>query len=139
MLKTYHGTCHCGAVEFEVPLDLSQGTNRCNCTYCRKTRHWGAAVADPTTLRVTNGQAAISTYNGRDGGPDAPIAHAFCSHCGTKLFTTGDIAELGGRFASVYLPALEDATEAELIAAPVFWCDGLHDNWWNPAAETRHL
>jgi hypothetical protein len=46
---------------------------------------------------------------------------------------------MGGRFASVFLAALDDATEVELIAAPLVWCDGLHDSWWNAPSETRHL
>ena len=33
----------------------------------------------------------------------------------------------------------DDASEQELIAAPVSWADGLHDNLWNPPADTRHL
>ena len=30
-------------------------------------------------------------------------------------------------------------TAEHKVATPVNWCDGLHDNWWNPPEEIRHL
>jgi len=133
MLKTYRGGCHCGAVRFEADLDLAQGASRCNCTFCRKTRNWSARTT-PAHFRLTQGAGGVTRYAG-----SGHSGHGFCATCGVRLFTAGDIPELGGAYVTVALAALEDASEAELIAAPLIWCDGRHDAWWNPPAEVRHL
>jgi len=38
MKKTYHGSCHCGAVRFECELDLAEDTSKCNCSIYTKMR-----------------------------------------------------------------------------------------------------
>ncbi|MFC3630033.1 GFA family protein [Paracoccus angustae] len=137
-MKTYRGSCFCGAITFEADGDLADGTMRCNCRFCRKTRYWEMRLPDPDGLRILRGEDALAeTPRSRNDGVD--MRHAFCGRCGTRLWTWGDIAEMGGRFAMVFVPALDDVPEADLIAAPVFHADGAHDTWWNEAAETRHL
>ncbi|MDO5706734.1 MAG: GFA family protein [Paracoccus sp. (in: a-proteobacteria)] len=138
-MKTYHGSCFCGAVASEADGDLADGTMRCNCRFCRKTRYWEMRLPAPDGFRVIQGAELVAVTPPSDGNDDPPIRNIFCPKCGTRLWSQGDIEEMGGRFVQVFVPALDDATEAELIAAPVFWADGAHDNWWNPAPETRHL
>ena len=132
--KTYHGSCHCKAVTFEVDLDLSHGTGRCNCTYCRKVREWGAMVK-PEQFRLS-GAENLTRY---PADPARPNASYFCRICGIRTHGAGDIPELGGPYVGVQIPALDDATPEEIIAAPVRWMDGLNDDWFNLPAETRHL
>lgn len=77
-MKTLKGTCHCGAVEFEV--DLANGfenVRRCNCSMCSRK---GAIMAGVPLdrLRVVKGADKLSLYQW-----NTRIAkHYFCSVCG---------------------------------------------------------
>ncbi|BAT58492.1 glutathione-dependent formaldehyde-activating enzyme [Variibacter gotjawalensis] len=133
MLKTFHGSCHCGAVTYEADLDLSAGTSRCNCTICTKSRNWGIGIK-PDAFRLTAGEDNLADYSRSDAAH-----HRFCRTCGIKTHGHGEIPEIGGAYVSVVLATLNDVTPEELIAAPVTYCDGRNNNWWNPPAETRHL
>ena len=138
-MTTYQGRCFCGAVTFEADGDLSQATLRCNCNFCRKMRYWEMRLPDPQGFRLTAGRAHLAeTPPSRPSDGAGQMHHYFCRDCGTRLWTEGDIAELGGFFRAVFVPALE-VDAAELVAAPVAWLDGLHDNWFEAAPETRHL
>lgn len=137
-MTRYHGSCFCGAVAFEAMGDLSQGTMRCNCRFCRKMRYWEMRLPDPETFRVTRGAGHLAETP-RAQADGVNMHHHFCARCGTRLWTQGDIAEMGGRFVMVCVNALDDVPEAELIAAPIHYADGARDNWWHPAPEVRHL
>lgn len=134
MLKTYKGGCHCGAVKFEADIDLAQGTNKCNCSICTKTRNWNVIIK-PAAFRLLSGDAALSNYQfGTKAGH-----HLFCRHCGVRSFERGYIEQIGGDYVSVKLAALDDVEPRELIEAPVKYANGRDNSWWTPPAETRHL
>jgi len=136
MRKTYHGSCHCKVVRFTADLDLSQGTGKCNCTFCWKQRMW-KAYGQPGDVTVLSGEEALVDYaKVGDGGESH---HRFCGRCGIALFGDGDLKENGGPFVAVHLSALDDLPLAELLDAPVRYMDGLNDAWGNPPAETRQL
>ena len=134
MLKTYHGSCHCGAVRFEADIDFAQGTNKCNCSICTKTRNWNVLLK-PDAFRLLSGADALSDYQfGSKAGH-----HLFCKHCGVRSFERGHLEQIGGDYVSVKVLALDDANVDEILAAPVRFANVRDNAWWNPPAETRHL
>jgi hypothetical protein len=133
--KTHHGSCHCGRIKFEADLDLAAGTTKCNCTSCWKKRLW-TARARPEDFRSLCGEQELSGY--RAG---AATGHrGFCKHCGVIPYAWVDAAEWNdGAYVSINVAALDDLEPAELIAAPIQYCDGRANNWWNEPGEKRHL
>lgn len=149
MLKTYRGSCHCGAVRFECRLDLAPAgarsepeldgvwwtsSFRCNCSWCAKTRFWKGFVR-PADFRLVSGEEVISEY--RFGG--AEVSHRFCSRCGVHPFSSASLEPMGGDFYAVNIACLDDATAEELAAAPITYEDGRNDAWERPPAVTRFL
>lgn len=122
-LKTYTGSCHCGAVRFEADLDLGEGSNRCNCSYCAKARAWFAFAKGPERFRLLDG-ARVSEYRWiPSGDAESHLTFSFCSHCGVRTYAQGNLESLGGVFHAVSVPAL-DLTIEERAAIPIRYING---------------
>src|ERR1700758_322796 len=72
------GTCHCGAVAFEVTLENGlQDLRRCNCSLCRRKGTIMASVL-VGSLTVTRGADMLSIYQWNTKA----AKHYFCKTCG---------------------------------------------------------
>jgi hypothetical protein len=138
-LKTYSGSCHCGTVRYQADIDLSEGTNKCNCSICTKARAWFVLVK-PDRFRLLAGAEAQGEYQWTPPGRSNPILHyLFCKTCGVRAFGWGETKSLGGKWYFVSVASLDDADPDELAAAPIRYADGRHDRFNQPAQDTRLL
>ncbi|NKE66284.1 GFA family protein [Ramlibacter sp. RBP-2] len=77
-METRTGSCHCGAVVFEVDLeDGFENLRRCNCSLCRRK---GAVMASVPLerLRIVRGEDKLALYQWNT----RRARHYFCSACG---------------------------------------------------------
>src|SRR5947209_19054577 len=83
-VETYTGSCHCGAIRFEADIDLDEGSNRCNCSYCAKARTWFAFAKGPQRFRLLDG-TGVSEYRWTPPGELEPhMTFTFCRTCGIR-------------------------------------------------------
>ena len=135
MLRTYTGSCHCGAIRFEADVDISGGTGKCNCTICAKMRLW-SVDAKPEVFRLIAGEADLTDYQGNN----KVAHHVFCKRCGVRPFEWVDMPNMSSsKYYNINVACLDGVDIDELVAAPVTYYDGRNDNWGAKPAETRHL
>jgi len=118
--KKHLGSCHCGAVRFEVEVDATSGS-RCNCSICVKTSVTSAMVK-PEAFRLLTDETSMGSYEW--GGKIS--RRFFCKTCGVHCFGRGHLAELGGDYVAVNLNCLDDV---DPIHVSVNYWDGRHNNW----------
>lgn len=82
-MSMHHGSCHCGAVQFDVDIDL-ENLATCNCSLCGRS---GALMAFLPAEKVQNvvGRETMTDYQfGKKR-----THHAFCATCGIRPFAWG--------------------------------------------------
>jgi hypothetical protein len=80
---SYNGGCHCGAVRYEVSLDLDK-VNVCNCSRCSKLGViW--SFATPDKFKLVSGGSDLTGYRFNRRAID----HRFCAKCGIESFAQG--------------------------------------------------
>jgi hypothetical protein len=106
-VQHYHGGCQCGAVQYEVDVDLDN-TVTCNCSRCQKL---GSVLAftprDKFTLQ--SGEEKLTEYLFNKQA----IRHLFCSICGIESFAYGAMPD-GTPMAAINANCLDGIAPREL-------------------------
>ncbi len=103
----YQGSCHCGAVKFEVEGDFTQGLS-CNCSICRRKGTLLGFIPE-AAFHLLSGQNNLTDYQfGKK-----IIHHTFCKICGVTAFATGQ-APNGEVMKAVNLRCLENLSLEQL-------------------------
>ena len=77
----YQGSCHCGAVQFEVEADADIEVEDCNCSICSKSGYLHLIVP-MSKFKLVAGEEHLQTYTFNSG----VAKHRFCGVCGIKPF-----------------------------------------------------
>src|SRR5687768_1414265 len=101
-VTTHRGSCHCGAIRFEVEIDTASAS-MCNCSVCFKV---GArsAIVKPGEFRLLTDESKAACYEW--GGKTS--RRYFCASCGVTCYGRGHLAQLGGDYVSINFNALDD-------------------------------
>lgn len=76
-----HGSCHCGAVKFEVRTPITPAS-RCNCSLCRRKGALMSPGFAGDQLKIVSGEDALTMYQFNT----RVAKHYFCKHCGIYPF-----------------------------------------------------
>jgi hypothetical protein len=114
-ITQFQGSCHCGAVKFEVAMAPPTKAFACNCSICSRAG-WLLAFAKDETFKILHDDAAVSDYQfGKK-----KIHHVFCKTCGIRAYSRGTDKE-GRPTMAVNLRCLAGVDAASL---PVETFDG---------------
>jgi len=90
------GSCHCGAVRFELTSNEPAPYMRCYCSICRKTAGGGGYAINIMALYDSlniEGEENINSFHPKQEDPDNPDKlvenpgkRYFCKHCGSALW-----------------------------------------------------
>jgi hypothetical protein len=79
-VQTYQGSCHCGAVRFEIETDFPELTT-CDCSICRKKNALMVKVHE-SKFRLLAGEESLTEYQFHT----KTAKHFFCKACGIYPF-----------------------------------------------------
>lgn len=99
-LQHYRGGCQCGAVAYEVDVDLDD-TMTCNCSRCQKLG-FVLSFAPRDKFKLESGEDNLTEYlfNKKH------IRHLFCKTCGVESFAYGTMPD-GSSVAAINVNCLD--------------------------------
>lgn len=81
--RSYHGRCHCGALQFVLTSEPITAGVRCNCSICvRKGSVMSVLYYPPEAFVYIEGLAGLTRYQ----WGDRDVNHFFCPTCGVYPF-----------------------------------------------------
>jgi hypothetical protein len=107
----YQGSCHCGAVAFEVEADAGPAIE-CNCSHCGRKGYllW---FVPRSKLRLESPEEELGTYTFNKH----VLQHHFCRTCGCAPFAFGK-DPTGKHTAAINVRCLEGVEIATLKRMP---------------------
>ena len=110
----YSGSCHCGAVAFEVEGEIESGLS-CNCSMCqRKGSLLWFVPRSALSLSTPEANSRVYMFNKH------LLKHRFCPTCGIHPYAEGKDPK-GNEMAAINIRCLEGI---ELSSIPVTPYDG---------------
>lgn len=79
-MKLHPGSCHCGAIRFQVVAEIEELTT-CDCSLCIKKNAVMAKVPEKA-LKILQGERSMTLYEWNT----RRAKHYFCKHCGIYVF-----------------------------------------------------
>lgn len=80
-LVTHKGSCHCGAVSYEVEAPEHLEVSECNCSICSRAGYIHLIVPS-SQFHLLSGEDNLETYS----FDTHEAKHMFCKTCGIKSF-----------------------------------------------------
>ena len=80
-MVTHRGSCHCGAVTYEVEAPVDLEVSECNCSICSRTGYLHLIVPR-SRFHLLSGEDTLRTYT----FDTHEAKHLFCKTCGIKSF-----------------------------------------------------
>lgn len=86
-VSQYEGSCQCGAVRYEVEMDLDN-TITCNCSRCQRMG-FVLSFAPQESFQLKSGEGSLIEYRFNRKA----IRHLFCATCGVESFAYGTMPD----------------------------------------------